>query len=51
MDSGIGYIGDIVLPRRHSLLDIGVDYLLLLTTDDLDVERVVKLALDRRNAV
>lgn len=51
MDPGIGYIGDIVLPRRHSLLDIGVDYLLLLTTDDLDVERVVKLALDRRNAV
>jgi hypothetical protein len=45
-----GYLGDLRLSARHRLLEAGSDYLLLLTRDDLDVERVVKLTLDRHGA-
>jgi len=47
IDQQEGYLGDLHLPSRHSLLEAGSDYLLLLTRDELDVERVVKLALTR----
>lgn len=50
LDPNEGYLGDLQLPPRHSLLEAGSDYLLLLTKDDLDVERLVKLTLNRRNA-
>jgi len=48
MDPETGYIGDIELPERHSLLAVGADYLLMLATDDLGVQRVVMTDLDRR---
>lgn len=42
-----GYLGDISLQPRQTLLEAGQDYLLVLTKDDLDVERVEKYALRR----
>lgn len=43
------YLGDVRLAPDQSLLSIGEDYLLILSSDELGVERVAKLALDRRN--
>ncbi len=43
------YLGDLRLAPRQSLLEIGEDYLLLLSRDELDVERVERVPLDRGN--
>ena len=47
MDPEEGYLGDLALPNRASLLDAGDDYLLVLTRDEFDVLKVVLLSLDR----
>lgn len=44
-----GYLGDLTFSKGRTLLEIGADYVLLLQRDDLDVESVVKLTLDRGN--
>jgi hypothetical protein len=49
MDPKAGYLGDIELPARHSLLAVGADDLLMLAADDLGVQRVVMIDLDRRS--
>jgi hypothetical protein len=41
------YLGDLSLPPRHTLLETGEDYVLALGRDELDVESVVLLPLDR----
>jgi hypothetical protein len=47
MDPTSGYLGDITLRPRQSLLEAGGDYLLVLQHDSLDVQSVVRLPLDR----
>tara|TARA_B100001013_G_scaffold189581_1_gene114375 strand:- start:847 stop:999 length:153 start_codon:yes stop_codon:yes gene_type:complete len=49
MDPAEGYLGEFTLPNRARLLDLGVDYLLVLFLDEFGVERVVLLSLDREN--
>lgn len=41
------YLGDVALGLDQSLLEIGEDYLLVLHRDELGVERVLRLALER----
>jgi hypothetical protein len=47
LDPERGYLGELELPARHTLLTIDADALLLLAKDELDVERVVAYALER----
>ena len=49
IDPAVGYMGDVRLPPRHELLEVGTDYVLARSSDDLDVQRVAKLPLDRRS--
>jgi hypothetical protein len=42
------WLSDIVLPEAWQILDIGQDYILALTRDELDIERVQKRRLHRR---
>jgi hypothetical protein len=39
---------DVVLPADWQLLELGEDYLLVLTQDELDIERVEQHGLHRR---
>lgn len=48
LHSELAYLGDVQLPPRRSLLEIGDEYLLLLSRDELDVERVERVSLNRR---
>jgi len=50
LDPTAGYLGDLTLGPRQTLLEVGADYLLVLTKDDLDVERVEKYLLYRDTA-
>ncbi len=47
LDPMKGYLGDLALGPRQTLLEAGADYVLVLTKDDFDVERVEKYLLDR----
>jgi hypothetical protein len=40
-------LGDVELPDRLNVVDIGANYLLSISTDDLGVEYVRSYALDR----
>jgi hypothetical protein len=42
------WLSDIVLPEAWQILDVGQDYILALTRDELDIERVQKHRLHRR---
>lgn len=42
------WLGDVMLPRAVSMLEIGPDYILALLEDELDVQGVMLLRLDRR---
>lgn len=47
LDQEEGYIGDLRLPPGQTLLEVGRDYVLVLSRDALDVERVERYALTR----
>lgn len=47
LDPERGYLGDVTLGARQTLLDIGDDHLLVLQRDELGVESVLRLALTR----
>jgi hypothetical protein len=42
------WLSDIMLPEAWQILDVGQDYILALTRDELDIERVQKHRLHRR---
>jgi len=46
-DLHAGYRGDIALGWRQTLLEAGVDHILVLQRDSLDVEKVLRFSLDR----
>ncbi len=47
LDPDQGYLGDLGLAPRQTLLTVGADHLLVLVRDELDVERVARLRLHR----
>jgi hypothetical protein len=47
IDPEKAYLGDLELGPRRSLLDVGLDHVLVLSRDALDVERVERVPLDR----
>lgn len=47
LDQEEGYLGDLQLPPGQDLLEVGNDYLLVLSRDELEVERVERYALNR----
>ncbi|MEX2528695.1 MAG: hypothetical protein WEA09_13765 [Gemmatimonadota bacterium] len=47
LDQEEGYLGDLQFPPGQTVLEVGVDYLLVLAKDDLEVERVQRYALTR----
>jgi hypothetical protein len=46
-DTNGAFIGSLELPTRHTVLDIGADWILLRALDDLDVEHVLLYGLER----
>lgn len=47
LDPARGYLGDVTLPAGHTLVDVGIDYVLVMALDELDVETVALHVLHR----